>query len=231
MHGHPLLLAILRNQESLGRKKVQDKEIEALVTGECVGQVSSQTLTNLVAIAESIRTPVFRPLIGFDKDEIIKTARNIGTFSVSAGITEYCQLVPDRPVTACSIKSAVYQESYLPEGLIEKTVLTLTEQDISKFDPDGASAVFVESIPKGATLIDCREDGEPDDDPIIGTQHVPLHRVDQFSKDLEKQQTYLLFCGLGYQSAIAAEKMQQRGFEAYSLRGGTIRLKKLLSEN
>lgn len=73
----------------------------AIVTGECIGQVSSQTLPNLQAIEAAATLPV-RPLIGFDKDDIMQAARRIGTFAASSKIQEYCQLVPDKPVTACT---------------------------------------------------------------------------------------------------------------------------------
>src|SRR3989441_11931394 len=68
----------------------------AIVTGESVGQVSSQTLDNLRAIGEATTLPVLRPLIGFDKIEIIARARTIGTAAVSAHVREYCAIEQGR---------------------------------------------------------------------------------------------------------------------------------------
>lgn len=62
----------------------------ALVTGESLGQVSSQTLPNIKIIEEGIKMPVFRPLIGMDKEEIITLARKIKTFSISIKPQEDC---------------------------------------------------------------------------------------------------------------------------------------------
>ncbi|NIR43493.1 MAG: tRNA 4-thiouridine(8) synthase ThiI, partial [Gemmatimonadetes bacterium] len=77
----------------------QDIRGEAIVTGESVGQVSSQTLGNLRAIDEVAVLPVLRPLVGLDKTEIIARAETIGTAVLSAKVREYCAILPNRPVT------------------------------------------------------------------------------------------------------------------------------------
>jgi len=64
----------------------------AIVTGESLGQVSSQTLRSLSVIDGAVGIPVFRPLIGMDKDEIVSLARRIGSFDQSSGIKEFCSI-------------------------------------------------------------------------------------------------------------------------------------------
>ncbi len=71
---------MLRIAEALARR---DRAL-ALVTGDSLGQVASQTLRNLVAVDAAARMPVFRPLIGTDKMEILATARKIGTYDISS---------------------------------------------------------------------------------------------------------------------------------------------------
>jgi len=82
-------------------KRVMYKTAEALAkslgahsitTGESLSQVSSQTGHNLFVTNYGINVPVLRPLIGFDKDEIVEMARRIGTYEISAGLPEYCTL-------------------------------------------------------------------------------------------------------------------------------------------
>jgi thiamine biosynthesis protein ThiI len=73
---------------------------KALVTGESLAQVASQTLHNLIVTQKSISIPVFRPLIGFDKEEIIEKSRKIGTHDISKNAKEFCALVSSRPSTA-----------------------------------------------------------------------------------------------------------------------------------
>jgi thiamine biosynthesis protein ThiI len=73
----------------------------ALVTGEALGQVSSQTLANLDTISRAAELPVLRPLVGFDKAEIIERARRLGTFDISIEPDEDCcsYLMPRTPAT------------------------------------------------------------------------------------------------------------------------------------
>jgi len=72
---------------------------EALVTGDNLGQVASQTLTNMATISEAATVPVLRPLIGFDKDEVVRIARKIGTFEALQGDLS-CRAVSKTPATA-----------------------------------------------------------------------------------------------------------------------------------
>ncbi len=73
----------------------------ALITGEALGQVASQTLESLCVTDDAVSMPVFRPLIGFDKDEIMDLARRIGTYETSILPYEDCctVFVPRHPVT------------------------------------------------------------------------------------------------------------------------------------
>lgn len=83
----------------LASEMTKVRHFEALVTGDNLGQVASQTLTNLVTISETATVPVFRPLIGFDKDEVVRIARKIGTFEAKQGDLS-CRAVPKSPATA-----------------------------------------------------------------------------------------------------------------------------------
>lgn len=69
-----------------------------IVTGDNLGQVATQTLVNLAPISAGIHTPIYRPLIGYDKEEIIALARKIGSFSAEPGDTS-CNVLPPRPAT------------------------------------------------------------------------------------------------------------------------------------
>ncbi|WP_291767659.1 tRNA uracil 4-sulfurtransferase ThiI [Caldivirga sp. UBA161] len=70
-----------------------------IVTGESLGQVSSQTLSNLYSASIGISVPIFRPLIGMDKDDIIKLAKRIGTYEESAKMIEPCSVFSRKPRT------------------------------------------------------------------------------------------------------------------------------------
>jgi len=74
----------------------------AVVTGENLGQVASQTLANLSVISEAVTVPVLRPLITYDKEETINLARRIGTFDTHPGDLA-CKAVPSMPATAAAL--------------------------------------------------------------------------------------------------------------------------------
>ena len=88
---------MLRIAEAIARKE----KAKALVTGESLGQVASQTLDNMAVIERAARLPILRPLVGMDKQEIIDQARRIGTFEISSiPDQDCCQLfVPQHPAT------------------------------------------------------------------------------------------------------------------------------------
>ena len=88
----------------------------ALVTGESVGQVASQTLKNLAAVSCVTQMSVFRPLIGMNKQEIIMHAKQIGTYDISIEPQPDCCSVfmPDHPGTSCKIKYLEADERLYP---------------------------------------------------------------------------------------------------------------------
>ena len=71
----------------------------AVVLGDSLGQVASQTLANLEVVSYGIPKPILRPLIGLDKAEITAIARRIGTFDISTRESESCPFLPARPLT------------------------------------------------------------------------------------------------------------------------------------
>ena len=81
-----------------------DMGASALVTGDSLGQVASQTLPNLEVISYGIDKPILRPLIGMDKTEIMDLARQIGTYQPSTQASYPCPFLPDRPLTQARIE-------------------------------------------------------------------------------------------------------------------------------
>jgi thiamine biosynthesis protein ThiI len=83
---------------------------DVLATGENLGQVSSQTLDNLVTLEEAARRPVLRPLLGLDKVDILRLAREWGTYDTSVG-PELCDLLgPNKPATTSKVGPVVDAE-------------------------------------------------------------------------------------------------------------------------
>lgn len=97
----------------------------ALVTGDSLGQVASQTLRNLVAVDAAADTPIFRPLIGSDKIEVLETAKQIGTYEISSEPFHDCcpVFLPKAPALFASAQQLEEAESRL-------NIKELTEQGI-----------------------------------------------------------------------------------------------------
>lgn len=205
-----------------------ERGADALITGESVGQVSSQTLPNLRAIDGAAELPVLRPLLGFDKEEILERARAIGTYELSARVREYCQVAPDRPVTAASPADAAAQEArvdprVLEGALQERKVFDLRELRLSEIAGHG---LFLDEVPPDARVIDVREEGAYREWHYPGAEHKDADELARSFTELDREPTYLLCCERGLRTAHLAERMQAAGYEAYSFRGGAAALRR-----
>lgn len=111
------------------------EELDALVTGESLGQVASQTIKGLSVTDRSVKLPIFRPLIGLDKVEIIDIAKDIGTYETSILPYEDCCTVflPKHPVTRPKLEDIEESEKNLDvEKIIEEALKTMK---IVKIEP------------------------------------------------------------------------------------------------
>ena len=101
----------------------------ALVTGESIGQVASQTMEALGVTEAAVSMPVFRPLIGFDKSEIIDTARKIDTLELSSLPYEDCCTVftPRHPATKPKLEKVAEAEKKLDSDQLIEAALKGTE--------------------------------------------------------------------------------------------------------
>ena len=121
---------MLRIAEGLARKE----KAKALVTGESLGQVASQTLENMAVIQQVAALPILRPLVGMDKQEIIDQARRIGTFEISSiPDQDCCQLfVPKHPATKARFDEVEDAESnYDPKEMLRFGLENATEEEFS----------------------------------------------------------------------------------------------------
>lgn len=116
---------MLRIAEEIARKE----GALAMVTGENLGQVASQTLENIKAIEEAVNLPVFRPLIGFDKQEIINKAKEIGTYEISILAHQDCcsLFVPKHPETRAKLEEVKEAEGKLNIKKLIKEAIQKTE--------------------------------------------------------------------------------------------------------
>ena len=102
---------------------------QALITGESIGQVASQTIESLTATNDAVTLPVFRPLIGFDKEEIVTRAKAMGSFETSILPFEDCctVFVPQHPVTRPKLEEIRKSEARVDFTQMIDTAIANTE--------------------------------------------------------------------------------------------------------
>ena len=211
----------------------RDSRYAVLVTGEAVGQVSSQTLQNLAVISTATELPILRPLVGFNKEEIVERARRIGTFDLSAAVGEYCDLLPKNPSTHSKRTVIEAEEQRVDLDLLDQAVAAHRSIDLRSLDADeiGAKQLEIDHVPEGAAVLDLRSRQAFD------TWHHPRAMFFDYGQALRgyptfrKDTPYLLYCEVGLKSAHLAELMQQDGFEAHHIRGGVRQLKAIGSDD
>lgn len=168
---------------------------KVIVTGESLGQVSTQILYNLVLLSKFVSITIFRPLIGMNKNEIVEIAKKIETFEVSSRVPEICQV--ERKTKLYPEYDVVLEEF---EGLklnISKLVdkIRLGEKSFENFE---------DLFPKEKDLI------------VIDVKDYP-------SYNFEKNKKYLLVCPKGTTSIALARELREEGIEAYALDYKTAR--------
>ena len=93
-------------------EKIAEKEsADAIIMGDSLGQVASQTLQNIRTIENVTDLPILRPLIGLDKEDVIKIAKEIGTYDLSIQKSEGCTAVPNKPATMAKINQILDEEN------------------------------------------------------------------------------------------------------------------------
>ena len=130
-------LLLRRYMMTIAERIAKQHDCGALITGESVGQVASQTMQALVVTDSAVNVPVFRPCIGMDKEEIIQIARHINTFETSILPYEDCCTVftPKHPKTRPDLEKVLKEEQKLDfEALVEEAMGTVyTEHIVAEF--------------------------------------------------------------------------------------------------
>lgn len=195
-----------------------------LITGEAMGQVSSQTLQNLAVINQAVSPsmPILRPLAGFNKDEILGLARKTGVFDLAAAVGEYCDLVPRRPATRASLSEVLRGEAAMTPGRLEELVEARTVYDLRDLGESalGPTGLETDRVPEGATVLDLRSKPAFQAWHYPGAVHLDFHHALESWPSFGRDRRYVLVCEVGLKSAHLAERMQQAGFQAWNFRGG-----------
>jgi tRNA uracil 4-sulfurtransferase len=194
-----------------------------LVTGDAIGQVSSQTLQNLAVISQaSPAIPVLRPLLGFNKEEIMDIARKIGIYELSAAVAEYCDLMPPKPTTRAALKDVLRDEAALGIDRLDALVDARQIFELRGIDPEALASPVpeVDRLPAGATLLDLRAVPAYRSWHYPGALHLDLPQALAAYRSFDRDRAYVVVCEVGLKSAHLAEKMKEAGLAAFQFKGG-----------
>jgi thiamine biosynthesis protein ThiI len=218
-----LMGVVLKRMMMRAAAKVADKlGIMALVTGESLGQVSSQTLTNLNVIDRVTETLILRPLIHMDKAEIIETSREIGTHDFAAAMPEYCGVISKKPTTRAVLSQVEETEANFDFSLLDKMVDEAQIMDIRKIEDEAHEEVQeveqVTELPKDAVVIDVRAPEEEEDSPLdlgdIEVVAIPFFKIATKFGDLDQSKEYYLYCDKGVMSRLQALLLHEHGYKS-----------------
>lgn len=219
LHQVVLKRAMLRAAAARARDRVT-----ALVTGDAIGQVSSQTLGNLATVDRAIEGLVLRPLLGFDKDEICARARRIGTWELSARIPESCDLAGEAPSVRARLGEVERAEEALSPETLHRALEGTVVVPVRDLAPETGPDLAVDAPGPGAGILDVR--------PEARRSRAPLEGAVAFDPEndpapLARDRSWVVVCDLGWRSAITAERLRRAGLRAAVLRGGVRTLRGL----
>jgi thiamine biosynthesis protein ThiI len=198
----------------------KEMEIPALVTGEAVAQVSSQTLTNLTVIDSVTDTLVLRPLITMDKGDIINTARKIGTEDFAAAMPEYCGVISRKPTTRAQEEKVSAEEGNFDFTVLDRAIETRRmvgiDQVIDDLEPE-VQVEVQEQVQARQVVIDVRHPDEEELKPLqlegIDVLKIPFYRLSNEFSRLDAGTEYLLYCEKGIMSQLHAANLKDAGYQ------------------
>ena len=194
--------------------------ISAVVTGESIGQVASQTLANLAVIDQASPSLVLRPLIYHDKQDIVDLARQIGVAELAGSMPEYCGVISQNPTVNAILSEVITAEARLDPRRINQAIEQAKILDIRTVEYQAeqqAGVIATEAIlPASAIVLDIRSHDEVDARPLQLQQHqvltIPFYRLATAFAQLDQQQQYYCYCERGVMSRLQALLLQEMGF-------------------
>ncbi|TKI06296.1 tRNA uracil 4-sulfurtransferase ThiI [Martelella alba] len=195
--------------------------IQALVTGEALGQVSSQTLTNLSLIDSVSPTLILRPLISHDKEHIIDLARQIGTEDFAKTMPEYCGVISKSPTIKAVRQRIEQEEANVDFAILDKAVAEAQSMDIRDIirQSHDESVMEIETaaeVKENEIVLDIRSADEQENQPLrlenIIVQTLPFYKLGSQFGALDQSKSYLLYCERGVMSRLQALYLREQGF-------------------
>ncbi len=193
-------------------EKVADEMgIDALLTGESVAQVSSQTLRNLALIDQATNKLVLRPLSTMNKPQIIDIANDIGTRKFAENMPEYCGVISKNPVTHGSYKKMEKEAAKFNYEVLDQAVQNAITINVDEIDQDvaniGEMEVVTDLSSGDYTVIDIRQSDECIELPCEVLK-IPFYKLKNEFMKLPQNKEYLFYCEKGILSQLHAQYLR-----------------------
>lgn len=195
--------------------------VQAIVTGEALGQVSSQTLTNLRLIDNVSDTLILRPLISHDKEHIIDLAREIGTADFARTMPEYCGVISKSP-TVKAVKAKIEEEEgKFDFSVLDRVIAEATNIDIREIAKQTEEEIVeietVNAFGAEDVLLDIRSNDDVEAKPLVvegvTVKAIPFYKLSTAFSTLDQSKTYLLWCDRGVMSRLQALYLHESGYK------------------
>lgn len=192
-------------------KIAKEMGIDALVTGESVAQVSSQTLRNLALIDQVSNMLVIRPLATMNKPEIIDIATEIGTKRFAENMPEYCGVISKNPITHGSFKRMERESKRFNYSVLDRAVEDSKSIYVDEVIDDITTNAPIEIIDnlesKEYIVIDIRGESRVVET-SCETLNIPFYKLKTEFKKLPQDREYLLYCEKGVMSQLHAQYLR-----------------------
>lgn len=201
-------------------KVAQRFDIQAIVTGEALGQVSSQTLTNLRLIDKAADTLVLRPLITHDKEKIIAMAKTIGTDNIAKSMPEFCGVISKNPTVKAIESRILEEEGHFNFDVLEEAVQQAKYLDIREIaqqtEQEVTSVETTSELGENDVILDIRSLEETEESPFtlegVTVKVLPFYKLSSQFGSLDQSKQYLLYCQRGVMSKLQALYLKENGF-------------------
>lgn len=199
---------------------IQESEYYAIVKGDSLGQVSSQTLKNMFVIDKASSTLVLRPLISNNKQEIVDISKEIGTYNFACNMPEYCWVISDNPATGAKLEKVEKEEEFFDYSVMQKAFedrkMIKIDQVIANITENNVEVEVVHLPGENEVVIDIREDEKKKKDPLqlekIDITEIPFFEINHRFSDLDQTKTYLFYCEKGVLSNLHALYLKEKWF-------------------
>ena len=194
---------------------ISEEHYLALIKWDSLGQVSSQTLKNMHVIDKASTNLVLRPLISFNKQEIINISKQIWTYNFACNMPEYCWVISDKPATWAKLEDILQEEKNIDNNILLKAVenkkIEFIEEMMEKYNQKWATEIdTIFEIKEDEIIIDIREQSLIKKNPlklnptitssIVGyikqqkILEIPFFEINHKFKNLDQNKVYLFYC-------------------------------------